>query len=300
MLGSVITAVAIVGLLTFMLATLLIFASRKLYVAENVLLTQVEEMLPHNNCGACGFPSCHMFAEALVDNEALPAKCSVSSEQDKDAIAIFLNVDKGQQVKQAARLACAGGKNVATVQAEYLGLQTCSAAAQVAGGGKTCFWGCLGLADCAKACTFNAIKMDDNGLPVVDESKCTACGDCVLACPKDLFSVKPVDQHLWVACNNLEQGDEILNQCHVACTACGRCALDAPRGLITMENNLPHIHYEQGAGVSIVNSESMDNRKSIDRCPTGAIVWFDASGKAQRGASARHIARHAPLPAEES
>jgi electron transport complex protein RnfB len=122
----------------------------------------------------------------------------------------------------------------------------------------------------------------------------------VLACPKDLFSVKPVDQHLWVACNNLEQGDEILNQCHVACTACGRCALDAPRGLITMENNLPHIHYEQGAGVSIVNSESMDNRKSIDRCPTGAIVWFDASGKAQRGASARHIARHAPLPAEES
>ena len=300
MLISVITAITLVGLLTLMLATLLIFASRRLAVVEDPRLTQVEEMLPHNNCGACGFPSCHMFAEALVDNKTQPAKCSVGSQQDAEVIALFLNIDKGEQVKQVARLACAGGKNVATVQAEYRGMQTCNAAAQVAGGGKTCFWGCLGLADCAKACTFDAIHMDENGLPVVDEKKCTACGDCVLSCPKDLFSVQPVEQKLWVNCRNLEHGDEILNHCRVACTACGRCAQDAPNNVITMQNNLPHIQYDTSKELSVNGQESIDHRNAIERCPTGAIVWFEPSGKAVKGTSARQTVRHTPLPAEQS
>ena len=300
MLGSVVTAIGIIGLLTAMLATLLIVASRKLYVVENLRMVQVEQMLPHNNCGACGFPSCHMFAEALVENKVLPSQCSVSSEQDKEAIASFLNVEKGNQVKQVARLACAGGNNVATNQAKYLGMQSCNSAAQVAGGGKSCFWGCLGLADCAKACTFDAIQMDDNGLPMVDESKCTACGDCVVTCPKDLFSLTPVDQHLWVNCRNLEHGDEMLNHCQVACTACGKCAMDAPNNLISMQNNLPRIHYGALTGEAAVQPEPLDNRKAIERCPTGAIVWFAATGQAERGSSAKQLVRHGQRPAEHS
>ncbi len=92
-----------------------------------------------------------------------------------------------------ARLACAGGTNVARNRARYEGLESCRAAALVAGGGKGCFWGCLGLADCAVVCDFDAIRMDAHELPVVDEAKCTACGDCVEACPKDLFSIHPVE-----------------------------------------------------------------------------------------------------------
>ena len=58
------------------------------------------------------------------------------------------------------RLACAGGSNVARHRAHYVGLQTCAAAALVAGGGKACFWGCLGLGDCDRACEYDAIEMD--------------------------------------------------------------------------------------------------------------------------------------------
>ena len=240
---SVLTAVGIVGVLTLLLASLLIFASYKLHVEEDPRVGAVYNMLPHNNCGACGFPSCQMFAEALVEQRTVPSKCTVGSEQDKQAIADYMNVDAGQQVKQVARLACAGGENVATTQAQYQGMQSCRAATQVAGGGKTCFWGCLGLADCANVCDFDAIHMSEDGLPVVDEDKCTACGDCVTACPKDLFSLQPVTQHLWVQCKNLEQGDDMLSHCQVACTACGRCAMDAPNNLISMQDNLPQIHY---------------------------------------------------------
>ena len=116
-----------------------------------------------------------------------------------------------------------------------------------------------------RVCDFDAIHMNEHSLPVVDIDKCTACGDCVEVCPKDLFSIQPISHQLWVACKNLEKGDEILEECQVACTACGRCAMDAPDGLITMENNLPVVNY----------SLDHQNKIPIQRCPTGAIVWLD-------------------------
>lgn len=283
---TVLTAIGVVAVLTIMLASLLIFASRKLHVDEDPRLDVVEEMLPHNNCGGCGYPSCRMFAEALVSAKALPGKCSVSSEQERTAVATFLNVEEGIQIKQVARLACAGGSNVARNQAYYQGLQTCGGAATVVGGGKQCSWGCLGLGDCERACDFAAIKMNPHGLPVVDENKCTACGDCIEACPKDLFSLQPVDQHLWVTCKNLEQGDQVLDYCQVACTACGRCAIDAPGSAITMVNNLPLLQYVKGNR----------NRNAIERCPTGAIVWIDSDGMVSKGAAAKKTIRHSALP----
>ena len=38
------------------LATVLAVASRKLFVYEDPRIDEVEDMLPHANCGACGFP----------------------------------------------------------------------------------------------------------------------------------------------------------------------------------------------------------------------------------------------------
>jgi Na+-translocating ferredoxin:NAD+ oxidoreductase RNF subunit RnfB len=281
----VVTSIAAIGGLTFLLASLLILANRKLYVEEDPRIDAVEEMLPHSNCGACGFPGCRPFAEALVSGDALPGKCTVSNDEGRAAIAGFLGVAVGEQNRMVARLACAGGVNVARNRAHYEGTPTCLAAAQVAGGGKGCFWGCLGLGDCDRACDFDAITMDRHSLPVVDNDRCTACGDCVDACPKDLFSLQPQSRHLWVACKNLERGDEILANCEVACTACERCAMDAP-GLITMQDNLPVVDYGRSA----------ERREAIERCPTGAIVWIDERGGAITGAAAKKIIRHSALP----
>ena len=282
----VVTSVAAIGGLTFLLASMLILANRKLYVEEDPRIDRVEEMLPHSNCGACGFPGCRPFAEALVSGEALPGKCTVSNDEGRAAIAGFLGVAVGKEIKVVARLACAGGVNVARNRAHYEGTPTCLGAAQVAGGGKGCFWGCLGLGDCERSCDFDAITMDRHSLPVVDNDRCTACGDCVDACPKDLFSLQPVTHRLWVACRNLERGDEILGNCEVACTACERCAVDAPDGLVTMRDNLPVVDY----------SRPHDTRQPIERCPTGAIVWIDEQQGVMKGAAARRIIRHSALP----
>lgn len=274
------TAVGAIGGLTLVLASLLVLASRKLHVAEDPRIDLVEEMLPHTNCGACGFPGCRPFAEALVGGQALPGKCSVSSDDGRAEIAAFLGVDVGTQEKVVARLACAGGTNTTRLRAAYSGLPSCRAAALVAGGGKSCFWGCLGLADCEVVCDFDAIRMDAHSLPVVDEAKCTACGDCVEVCPKELFSLHAVSHRLWVACRSLEAGDELLEDCEVACTACGRCALDAP-GLIEMEQNLPVVDYDR----------PHETQDPIQRCPTGAIVWIDAEAGPVKGRAAKKIIR---------
>jgi Na+-translocating ferredoxin:NAD+ oxidoreductase RNF subunit RnfB len=276
----VVTAAGALGGLTLVLASLLALAERTLHVDEDLRIDAVEELLPHANCGACGYPGCRPFAEALVGGAVLPGKCSVGSAEDHVRIAAFLGVGVGAEEKRVARLACAGGANVARNHARYDGLMTCQAAALVAGGGKGCFWGCLGLADCYVACKFDAIHMDEQDLPVVSEDRCTACGDCVEACPKDLFSLHPVSHRLWVACKNLEHGDDILEDCQVGCTACGRCAQDAP-GLIRMENNLAVVDYDG----------KHDTQVPIQRCPTGAIVWMDARQGAVKGPAALKVVR---------
>ena len=280
-----VTAVGALSGLTFILATALVLANRKLYVYEDPRIDIVEDMLPHTNCGACGYPGCRPFAEALIGGEALPGKCTVSSEEGRENIAKYLGVDVGAQEKTVARLACAGGTNVARNRAHYDGHQTCRAAARVAGGGKSCFWGCLGLGDCADVCDFDAIQLNENQLPVVDEVACTACGDCVEVCPKDLFSLHKISHRLWVACSALESGDEMLESCEVACTACGRCEADAPAGLISMKRNLPVIDYSRPHGT----------RAPIERCPTGAIVWIDPEAGAVKGPEAKKIIRKSAL-----
>jgi Na+-translocating ferredoxin:NAD+ oxidoreductase RNF subunit RnfB len=274
-------ALAALGGLTLVLALMLILANKKLYVYEDPRIDVVEDLLPHANCGACGFPGCRPFAEALVSGEVLPGKCTVSSEEGRSTIAEYLGVDAGAEEKRVARLACAGGTNVALNRASYKGLQSCQAASLVSGGGKGCFWGCLGIGDCEVVCDFDAIVMDEHSLPVVDEEKCTACGDCVEVCPKDLFSLHPVSHRLWVACKNLEHGDDILEDCQVGCTACGKCAMDAPGSLITMINNLPVVNY----------AENHRTKEPIQRCPTGAIVWLDEKEGVVKGRESKKIIR---------
>jgi electron transport complex protein RnfB len=206
-------------------------AHKFLRVEEDPRLEVLEEMLPGSNCGACGEAGCRAFAEKLIDGVHKPSRCTVSSPDAVESIAAVLGVEAGKEEKRLARLHCAGG---------------------------------LGLGDCMKACTFHAIHMNDRRLPVVDMAKCTACGDCVQACPRDLFEIMPLSHALIVQCSAPMEGEEARAVCQVACDACGRCAQDAPTGLIHMDNNLPVVDYAAGGPAS---------PRAVLRCPTGAIRW---------------------------
>lgn len=261
-----ISIVILVGVLLFF-AIIIVISYKKLKVEEDPRIEIVEGMLPGSNCGACGEPGCRAFAEKVIKRIKAPSKCTVSSEDGIKKIASFLGVDAGKEEKRIARLLCAGGIKEAKNTANYdSNIQTCRAAATVAGGFKECTWGCLGLGDCEQVCDFDAIKMNDNKIPVVNADLCTACGDCVDICPKDLFVIMPVSHKLIVQCKSLLEGDEALEKCYVACTGCGLCAADALPGVIEIKDNLAVINYKLN---------HLATPQAIKRCPTEAIKWIE-------------------------
>ncbi len=275
-MSTVLVAIAILGGLGVFFGIALAISQRALRVEEDPRVEMLVDMLPGSNCGACGQAGCRAFAEALTSAVCAPSRCSVSSPSVIEGIAAFLGVDPGKQEKRVARLHCAGGLSAARQIAEYEGFESCRAAHLVGGGGKGCSWGCLGLADCDVACDFDAIHMNAERLPVVDVDKCTACGDCVAACPRDLFEILPLSHSLLVQCNAPLEGEQARQICRVACDACGRCAQDAAPGLIRIHRNLPVVDYSAGGPAAPA---------ATLRCPTGAIRWVKRGQFAETSAA---------------
>lgn len=242
----------------------LAIANRKLRVWEDPRIDGVASLLPGANCGACGQPGCRAFAERVVGGQILPSACTVSSAGIIAEIADYLGVEAGTQEKRVARLHCAGGKSAVRDVAAYRGIGSCAAAAVVAAGGRACPWGCLGLGDCERACTFAAIAMNSEGLPVVDTDKCVACNDCTEACPLGLFKLHAMADRVLVQCSSPLTGALARAMCAVACDACGRCVADAPAGVIEME-----------AGLAVVRVPATAQVAATFRCPTGAIQFVD-------------------------
>ncbi len=265
---AIIDAVLILSGVCVVFAAVIALVHSRFRVFEDPRIDAACELLPGTNCGACGTPGCRAFAEELVTGGQQPANCTVMGPEEIEDVALLLGVDAGESNKRVARLLCAGGSDVAIQDAEYRGFASCKAAAAVAGGGKGCTWGCLGLADCELSCDFDAIQMNAAQLPVVDPVLCTACEDCVEACPKELFVIMPLDQHLIVQCKSELEGEEAEGLCQVACNACGKCALDAAEGLIEMVNGLAVIDYTK---------QGLEAPDATRRCPTGAIVWVEGA-----------------------
>ena len=275
-MAEVVTAGTIMAGVALFFGIVLAIANLKLKVEEDPRIDVVEEKLPGSNCGACGMPGCRAFAEALVGNSVTPGMCTVNTADGIEDIASFLGVAAGFAEKRVARLACAGGSSSVRQLAEYEGVSSCRSAHVVNAGGRSCAWGCLGLGDCERACTFGVIAMNADDLPVVELDGCTACGDCVDVCPLNLFSIKPLAEKLLVQCASPLRGEAATAACHVACDACGRCAADAPAGVIEMVNGLP-----------VVRLPAMAPERATFRCPTGAIVYIDGEQFQDRAAAPR-------------
>jgi RnfABCDGE-type electron transport complex B subunit len=239
----------------------LVVAYQKLKVEENPKTVKVSESLPQANCGACGYAGCQAFAEAVVSGEATSNGCPVGGAETAQMIADILGVEVGEIIKKVARLHCRGTKEAAKDRGEYLGLTTCYAA-NLVGGNKQCTYGCLGYGDCVKACQFDALFMDDNGLPTVVEEACTACGKCVDACPRDLFELHPQEQNILVFCRSLDRGPAAKKACKNACIGCGICVRACPDA-IELEENL--------AVIKDYKKILPEQIPAMEKCPTDSI-----------------------------
>ncbi len=267
-MSTVATAVAIMSGLGVLFAAVLAAAQRVFHVEEDPRLEALVDLLPGTNCGACGAPGCAGFADELIAGRTSPGACTVADPETLEEIAGLLGVDVGMAERRVARLKCAGDEGSVRRLAGYAGVPSCRAAVLVDGGGRACPWGCIGLGDCERICSFGAIEMDDGGLPKVDPDKCVACDKCVEECPLDLFVIEPESRRLFVQCNSPLEGEAARAQCSASCDACGRCAADAP-DIIEMKDGLPVIHWHR---------EIEPHPRATWRCETGAITWIEQQG----------------------
>ncbi|SDL95691.1 RnfABCDGE type electron transport complex subunit B [Halarsenatibacter silvermanii] len=238
-------SLASMGGIAAILAAGLGIASRKFEVETDPKVDAVNEALPGANCGACGYAGCDGFAEAVVQGEAPAAGCPVGGEETAGAIADILDIEAESSEREVAQLLCQGGLEEAARSASYEGINSCRAASQINTLEKECIYGCIGYGDCREVCDFGAIKMNENGLPVVDEESCTACRECVNVCPHDLFILRPVSDKNHIRCMSNDPGKEVNKICQVGCIACQQCVKVCPVDAIEMEDDLAVLDYEK-------------------------------------------------------
>jgi len=219
---DILVPILTLGVLGLLFGAGLALASKKFKVETDPRLEKIHGLLPGSNCGACGGAGCFGFAESILSGKTKIDKCRVSSDEVKEEIAGILGRKLIKDIDKIAVLHCNGGRRVKD-RFLYQGIENCVAANLILGGQKECVWGCLGFGDCARVCPFGAIKMSEEGLPVVDAVKCKACNKCVEICPKSLFSLVPVTHNVYVACSSHDLGKDTRIVCPVGCIACKLC-----------------------------------------------------------------------------
>ena len=248
----------------FLLGLLLGIFKQVFYVEVDPKVEEIRSCLPGANCGACGFPGCDGFANAVASGKAPTNGCTVGANEVATKVAKLMGVEASTSVKQVAHLLCQGCHSVCKPKGHYVGVKSCTAAKLGVNGIKECDWSCIGFGDCAVACPFNAITVTDDGLVNIDKTRCTGCGICVNTCPQKVLKLFPENTKGALAlcsCTNPKK-QVIMKNCKRGCIKCGKCERSCEPGALKLVNGIPQIDY------SLCDSCG----KCVDGCPTKVLT----------------------------
>jgi len=261
MFESILYPIISVGSLAIVFGVVLGFSARKFHVEKDPNVDNIVRVLPGANCGGCGYPGCGIFAERVVSGEASYNACPPGGDSVASEIAKFMGIDASPSNRKIAFIKCNGSNDNIKRNYIYDGPKSCVSASQLAtGGDKSCAYSCIGLASCEHACPFDAIKMVDS-IAVVNTAKCTTCGKCISACPKNLIEIVPDKSKVRVLCNSRERGNLTRVNCRAGCVGCKICEKLCKEGAIKVDDNLARIDYEKC-------NQCMD---CVKKCPTKSI-----------------------------
>lgn len=260
MFNSIGLPVIVLGGMAIFFGIVLTYASKKFAVEVDPRITDIRDILPGANCGGCGYAGCDALAEAIVRGDAPISGCPVGGAELAEKIAKLMGVEADSAERQVARVICCGDSENAMEKYEYYGIKDCKAAEMLAGGSKSCRYGCTGLGTCVRECPFDAIHIV-NGVAVVDEEKCTACKKCIAVCPKGIIELVPISKKVRVLCRNQDKGKATMQACKVGCIACQKCVKACRFDAIKVENNVAKIDY----------SKCVNCMMCAEVCPTKTI-----------------------------
>ena len=261
MLNDILMPIVSLGGISLVFGAGLAFASHKFAIKVDHRVDEVREVLPGANCGACGYPGCDAFATAVVVGDAPVSGCTVGGAKVAEKVGAIMGQTVTETEKKVAKVLCNGDCESAKNKYEYQGVEDCVAAAMFHGGPKECNYGCMGLGTCVRACPFDALYINDKGIAVVDEEKCTGCEICVSVCPKNIIEMIPVSSQVQVMCKSEDEGRDVRKYCTVGCIACKICEKACEYDAIKVNDNIARIDYEKCVNCMVC----------AEKCPTKSI-----------------------------
>ena len=259
-MDGILLPVLIIGGIGAICGIVLAVASVVMAVPVDKRVEKITELLPGANCGACGFPGCDGFAQAVVQKEAPITGCPPGGQSVVDALSHMLGVAGEEAVRLTAVVRCGCCDVKRTEKMEYVGALTCTYVSQMYGGPTACFYACQGFGDCIPACEYDAIRLI-NGIAAVDPARCIACALCLDSCPKGLIQMAPAIGAAIVTCASPARGAEVRKVCPVGCIGCSLCVKACPEKAVIVENALAKVDYETCNGCG----------DCVTVCPQGTI-----------------------------
>jgi Na+-translocating ferredoxin:NAD+ oxidoreductase subunit B len=260
----VIASFAAAGGVGLALGTALAVAARSLTAKKDRRVAELEERLPGQDCGVCGYAGCSGYAGAIA-GEAEPRLdlCLPGGGAVAAALAALEGAPETRtDGKLVTQVHCRGGRGTARYKFEYSGVADCSALHALYGGDKVCSFACLGLGSCIRVCPVRAIGRDAAGLVWVDKDRCTGCGRCVEVCPSRVMRWVPGSADYIVACSSTDDPQTVKSCCSVGCIGCKICENKSPEGGFKVEGFLSRIDYGASGG----------RKAGAEACPPKCIV----------------------------
>jgi len=247
-MNTIATAIILLSVTGLICAVLITVASKLMFVKVDPRMEKIQNALPGANCGACGFSSCESYAAALLKDEAATNLCPPGGDNVYERLNAILGVGAGDGLsKKIAIVQCIGDAVTMEDKLDYVGINTCFAAAKYYGGHRACTFGCIGFGDCVHVCPSSAICVESK-LARIDPRKCSGCEVCLKVCPTGVISVEAEPVSVVVMCKNTEKGASLKDKCKKGCIGCQKCVKVCPTGAMAIKESLAVIDYTKCSG----------------------------------------------------
>jgi electron transport complex protein RnfB len=164
-------AIVTISALALGFGLLLGYAAIRFRVEGDPIVDKIETLLPQTQCGQCGYPGCHPYAEAIANGEAEINRCPPGGETTMLALAELLGKDPIPLDDEAA---AQKPKAVAVIDEQE----------------------CIGCTLCIQACPVDAILGAAKQMHTVIASECTGCELCMPPCPVECIHMQPLPEDI--------------------------------------------------------------------------------------------------------